>query len=303
MSTRSRVHVALEGELGERCRALLAAAGFELVAPSLAEVHVVAVGAVLPGRCLAVGEDLAAGLQNAEDAVAASRIDGELVLRVQALIQRIWRPSVARTLRLVAHDLNNPLGAARILAELLQGDLQDPEQRRDAEDLLGAVDHASLQVETLTHALRAADPTRPWRADTIDLGDAVKKAIRRPGLKGATLREPVGTASVRADAEALSGALTELVLHGRRLGAGGERCEVVVLAGPARVEVRSARTNSTAWFPRVLRPDGAAGVRETERIPVAALGLSVCSAFAARAGARIEVAEEPGVTITRLVWA
>jgi signal transduction histidine kinase len=152
MSTRSRVHVALEGELGERCRALLAAAGFELVAPSVAEVHVVAVGAVLPGRCLAVGEDLAAGLQNAEDAIGASRIDAELVLRVQALIQRIWRPSMARTLRLVAHDLNNPLGAARILAELLQGDLQDPEQRRDAEDLLGAVDHASLQVETLTHA-------------------------------------------------------------------------------------------------------------------------------------------------------
>lgn len=303
MSTRIRVHVALDDDTAGRVCALLEAAGAELVDAGRAEVVVAPAGVAMAGPCVAVGEDVALGLRFADDMVVPERIEAELLPRISSLLGRAWRPSVARILRLVAHDLNNPLGAARILAELLHGDLQDPDQRRDAEDLLGAVDHAALQVEMLTHAVRASDPARPWRVETIDLGDAIRKAVRRPGLKGATLCEPLAPASVRVDGESLAGALTELLLHGRRLGAGGERCEISVCANPARVEVRSARANGVGWFPRVLRPDGAASVRETERIPVAALGLSVCSAFAARAGARIEVAEESGTTLTRLVWA
>lgn len=304
MSRGSRVYVALEGELGARVRVHLFEAGMILAdAPARADVTLVSVGSPAPGRCVAIGDDVAAGLAIADDVVAIARLDAELVPRVEAALRRGWSPSVARSLRLVAHDLNNPLGAARMLAELLIGDVAEPEQRQDAEDLLAAIDHAALLVETLTHAARAVDPATPWRAETLDLADAVRRVTRRPGLAGAALREPLASASVRVDGEHLAGALNELVLNGRRLGAGGERCEVSVLADPVRVEVRSARVNGAGWFPRVLSPDGAAAVREHDRVPVAALGLTVCGAFAARAGARVEVVEEAGATVTRLVWA
>lgn len=301
MRNQGRIQILVNGAGGALAREVLSAAGYLLVddRPDLA---IVAAGAAAPGRCLAIG-DVATGLSVADDVVSEDRIRAELVARVDALFQKSWRPSVARSLRLVAHDLNNPLGAARILAELLRSDLQDPDMRRDADDLLVTVDHAALQVETLTFAARAVDPTRPWRPDRVDLTDLVRKAVKRPGLKGATLREPAASVQVTTDAEALGGAITELLLLGRKLGPGGERCEVVVATNPARLEVRSARANGTAWFPRALRPEGAAAVRETDRVPLPALGLTVCAALAAHGGVQIEVAEEAQTTITRLVWA
>src|SRR5690606_25946659 len=84
----------------------------------------------------------------------------------------------ASCLRLLVHDLNNPLTAIRILAEML-GEEAEGEARRDLQDVLEAADLATALVDGLSAVTHledgAGDEDLTWTH--LDLASIVRQVV------------------------------------------------------------------------------------------------------------------------------
>jgi signal transduction histidine kinase len=134
-------------------------------------------------------------------------------------------PSIGRTrdelrsdcLRLLAHDLNNPLTAIRILAEMLRDEISDPEARQDVIDILEAADLAGALMDGLSSMARVEDHEEEFTWFPIDLVEVLRQSVDRPALRRHIKLDLPREMQMGGDRMALQRAFTDVLVNARRL--------------------------------------------------------------------------------------
>jgi len=203
------------------------------------------------------------------------------------------------TLRLVAHDINNPLTAIRILAEMLRDDV-DEAHRRDITDILEAADLASAVVGSVSEARYEKDDEYTWFP--LDLVQLLRSVVDRPALRRHVTFETPRELQVGGDQTALRRAFTDLLVNGRRMVDGRRPLLVQVMDSSSHVEVRIDHPQP-AVIPVAMRHllflrHGVVALRRN-RIPVSAVGLVDAHAIIEGHGGtiRIEDSAEGGMSV------
>lgn len=192
-------------------------------------------------------------------------------------------PHVGRTddelrsdcLRLVAHDLNNPLTAIRILAEMLRDEITDSEMRQDMVDILEAADLAGALMDGMSSLVRLEGGNEDYTWFPFDLADLLRRAVDRPALRRHVRLDLPREIEMGGDRLALHRAFTDMLLNARRLSEGWLPLTVSASCGEEIVEVRIRHPGPAIPVPsreRLFALFGAVELREN-RIPVSAVGL------------------------------
>lgn len=222
--------------------------------------------------------------------------------RVGAARARLANGSAdAGQLSLFLHDLNNPLTAIRILAEMLIGELADGESEQDSIDVLQAADLATANVEAMSAvvALLGAPMTPTVR---MDIAGVVRRAADRPCMKGIVDLRGVDTALwVDQPGWTVEAVVNAMMLNARSLVVDGASLRVIF-----DVE------EETLWL-HVDHPDVHLGPRHlkalgedrgpmrvrSEHVRVAALGLGYARRMARLMGGDLEFVDRPaGLRVT-----
>jgi signal transduction histidine kinase len=202
------------------------------------------------------------------------------------------RTLLVESLRMVAHDLNNPLAAIRMLCEMLEADARDDEMRRDLRDILEAVDTASGLVEGLGAMLRLTSGHRVLVPGRVDLRDILRAIARRPALSGALeLRLPERPVPLDVDADMMAQALADLLLYAKRAHTEGSRIEVSVSGDTVVCAWRGGHVPAEL-LPLLLEPWRAAELR-AHRVGATPLGLAYAAWAIEQHGGTLTFAEEP----------
>ncbi|MEZ4241154.1 MAG: HAMP domain-containing sensor histidine kinase [Myxococcota bacterium] len=176
-------------------------------------------------------------------------------------------------LRLCVHDLNNPLTAIRVLAELCRDTASDPELRRDMVDMLEAADAAGALLEGLSSLLRAERNSDAFTWHPIDLSAVVREIASRPALGRYVTLDLPPKVRILGDRTAIARAVTDVMMNARRLA---ERSAFrVTLRDQPVIELRIR--HPAPGVPATLRqqlfePYGAVALRGVS-IPVSVVGL------------------------------
>lgn len=249
-----------------------------------------------------------AELGNAFDEVILAPFQpAELDARLRALATRTDpdRHARSRSLRLVAHDVNNPLTAIRLLAEMLVMEMPDEESRQDMRDILEASDLAGALIESLSAAARLDHPAPRETAREVDLVGVVQRVGRRPAFaEHIDIDVRVDSCALRAEPSRLQQAVTDLLLHARKLSEGrgrpsltievqGDHVDLVLTLSGTRLEEDHRAA--------LLLPWGAWSARD-DQIAVAATGLGHVTQVTRELGGtlHIDVDTEPSTWRVRL---
>lgn len=179
---------------------------------------------------------------------------------------------VAATLTAVAHDLNNPLAAIRILAEVLGSEVDDPLLKQDIEDVLEATDAAAALVDSLAAWARAMGGPIPRANAPFDLLEVVREVCGRAALRRHVHFDDPGTpVSVSGDRDGVRQAVSDLCFNAIKMTGEGRPVEVTVRS--ASVSIRAGGPALSAdVLPALVAPGGAASLRAA-KVPVLAVGL------------------------------
>ncbi len=177
-------------------------------------------------------------------------------------------------MKLIAHDMNNPLTAIRLVAETLRDEVTDPQQRQDVMDILEAADIAGTFVEGIGSMIRmpSADDFT-WFP--IDLVEVLRATVDRPALRRAVRLQLPSELQLGGDRTALKRAFTDIIVNARRLV---DRSTLVEVSGADHTtHVEVVIRHGQAPFPAELRhlmfePFGPVELRR-KRFPVIASGL------------------------------
>lgn len=204
----------------------------------------------------------------------------------------------AEVLRLLAHDLKNPLTAVRVLAEMLLEDLPS-EHHRDLNDLLEAVDRATVTAEGLSDLGRIEGGEEPTSSpDPFDLRELVDEVVDRPAFSTVVHLVPGAPVPVRSDAAAVERALIAVLLNGVRMIAPDACLSVGVADGVISVQhpgVPLADEDRDALFALY------GGIRmKARRVRAAALGLGAARATIDAIGGSLTLNAGPDGMIARI---
>ncbi|MFT7520322.1 MAG: signal transduction histidine kinase [Kiritimatiellia bacterium] len=226
----------------------------------------------------------------------------ELNGRIAAAVRRVPQSASDRShcTRLLAHDINNPLTAIRLLADMLVGDVQDPQMRRDMEDILEASDLAAAFVESVSTLAKIDLPPARSPLVSVDCCSMLHQAGTRPCMRGhIRLELPPNPVLVRAEEAALKSAVSDMILNARTLTEGRD-----VFWASVRVEGNQAIVRATSPSKKIPadmtdglhRPYGVVPLRNA-RIHVAPTGLAHASSTATRFGGTLRIfSDERGTT-------
>lgn len=181
----------------------------------------------------------------------------------------------ADCLRLLAHDLNNPLTAIRILAEMLRDEAPDAEMRQDIIDILEAADLAGALMDGLSSMVRLEGRDEEFTWFPIDLVELLRQSVDRPALRRHVRLDLPREIQMGGDRTALQRAFTDILVNARRLVDGRLSIPVTAREVGPKVEVRVHHPGPgvpAALRPRLLELYGAVELRQN-RIPVTAAGL------------------------------
>ena len=181
----------------------------------------------------------------------------------------------ADCLRLLGHDINNPLTAIRILSEMLRDEIRDPLMRRDVIDILEAADLAGALIDGMNSLVLLEGQSEECTWFPIDLVDVLRQAVDRPALRRHIRFELPREILMMGDRAALHRAFTDVFVNARRLVDGTRDILVRAREDGDEVEVRVQHQGQgipVALRPHMFRMFGAVTVRES-RIPVTAMGL------------------------------
>lgn len=197
-------------------------------------------------------------------------------------------------LRLVAHDLNNPLTVIRVLAEMLRDEVTDPEMRQDVIDMLEAADFAGALLEGMSALVRIDIREDDCTWFPIDIVEVLRETIDRPALRRHVRLEAPRELQIGGDRTALIGAFTDVLVNARRLADIRAAVEVKVSDGPL-VEIRVRHPGPA--IPPALRDlmfdrFGAVEVRQNS-IPVSAVGLLYAKRVVRSHGGQIAFEDAP----------
>ncbi len=194
-------------------------------------------------------------------------------------------------LRLLAHDVGNPITAIRILAEVLRDDIEDPDARRDIRDVLEAADLAAAIMEGMSTMLRLDGEPEEFTWFPLDVVQILQEVIDRPALRRRVKLELPQELQMAGDQRALGRAFTDLLVNACRLVTAPD--EVVVRAqaidGIQHIVVRHPGDGIPENLrPLLLQRHGAVELRRNH-IPVAATGLSYTDYVMGRHGGRVDI--------------
>ena len=181
----------------------------------------------------------------------------------------------ADCLRLLAHDLNNPLTAIRILAEMLRDEIVDQEMRQDIIDILEAADLAGALMDGMSSLVRLEGRDEEYTWFPIDLVEVLRQSVDRPALRRHVRLELPREIQMGGDRTSLQRCFTDVLVNARRLIDG--RVPILVCAAEEGNGVAIRVHHPGQGIPEMLRPRllelyGAVELRQN-RIPVAAAGL------------------------------
>jgi signal transduction histidine kinase len=215
-----------------------------------------------------------------DDVIIAPATVDEVEGRLRGRLQDPRAEIRSRTLRMLAHDINNPLTAIRLLAEMLVNEVPEGELKQDLADMLEASDLAASLVESFSALSRLDSPIPDPNVGLLDLNAVLLEASRRPSMKGRiTYRPTESPVLVRGDLSALKQAVGDMVLTGRRLSDGKGPFSASVDVEGFTVVVRVCAPGGSIpaeAIPHVRRPFGAVIVRD-DKVQVAATGLAHAS--------------------------
>lgn len=217
-------------------------------------------------------------------------------------------PHVGRTddelradcLRLIAHDINNPLTAIRILAEMLRDEVRDGEMRQDIIDILEAADMAGALMDGMTEMVRLEQRQEEYTWFPIDLVELLRATVDRPALRRHVKLDLPRELQMGGDRNVLGRAFTDIFVNARRLSEG----PIVVTASEEGPSVVVRVFHPGHGIPaelreRLFQPFGAVSLRQS-RIPVSAVGLVYASAVVDSHGGTIAFEDHrrglPGAT-------
>ena len=212
-------------------------------------------------------------------------------LRAQReLIAREKLATVGEIASGVAHEVNNPLTAIRMEAELLGRASRDPETSATAQTIIREVDRAARIVRSLLRLARRSDtaPARVQLNELVrDVGEIRQRVLRSDGIEIETPMDPAAPAVVGLGQE-LQQVVINLVTNAEH-AVRGRRPAVIRLSTKAHGSwVSLAVEDSGPGVPRELRarifdpffttkaPDEGSG-----------LGLAICQRVVAEVGGRI----------------
>lgn len=178
-------------------------------------------------------------------------------------------------MKLLAHDLNNPLTAIRILAELLHDQVQDEEIRQDVGDMIEAVDLAGALMDGVASLARLEGGDEVFSQLSVDLESLLRRCTERPALRRHVQLDLPLQLQLCGDSRALLRCFTDIFINARRLVNGAGRIMVRVEPGEDELEIR-IRHASASIPPRLrgllFERYGAVELRQ-QQIPVSAVGL------------------------------
>ncbi len=183
-------------------------------------------------------------------------------------------------LRLLTHDLNNPLTAIRILAEMLRDQITVPDQRQDVIDILEAADLASALVESMRSFVMMEGRESDYTWFPIDLVNVLHACCDRPALRRHVRFDLPRELLMNGDRMVLQRAFTDLFLNARRLVDGRKQLLVEAEEAEHAHLVRIHLDGTTippSQRPQIFEPYGAVELRQ-QRLPVAASGLTFARA-------------------------
>jgi signal transduction histidine kinase len=212
-------------------------------------------------------------------------------LRAQReLIAREKLATVGEIASGVAHEVNNPLTAIRMEAELLGRASRDAETSATAQTIIREVDRAARIVRSLLRLARRSDttPTRVQLNELVrDVGEIRQRVLRSDGIEIETRMDP-GAPAVVGLGQELQQVVINLVTNAEH-AVRGRRPAVIRLSTKAHGSwVSLAVEDSGPGVPRDLRarifdpffttkaPDEGSG-----------LGLAICQRVVAEVGGRI----------------
>jgi signal transduction histidine kinase len=123
----------------------------------------------------------------------------------------------AEWLRLFVHDLNNPLTAIRILAEVARDDAPNEELRQDLLDILEATDMAAALIDSVSSMSRPSG-RESYTWFPFDLVPVLRAAADRASLRRQLRLELPDSLRISGDRAALQRAFSDIFLNARRLG-------------------------------------------------------------------------------------
>jgi signal transduction histidine kinase len=177
-------------------------------------------------------------------------------------------------MKLIAHDMNNPLTAIRLLAETLRDEIADPQQRQDVLDILEAADLAGTFVEGMGSIARSAGPD-DFAWFPIDLVEVLRATVDRPALRRHVRLQVPAELQLGGDRTALKRAFTDVIVNARRLVDRSAPIEVIGSDQQSAIEivVRHPGPGLPAELrPLLFEPFGPVELRRN-RFPVIATGL------------------------------
>ena len=199
-------------------------------------------------------------------------------------------------LRLLAHDLNNPLTAIRILAEMLRDEVVEGEMRQDVVDILEAADLAGALMDGLSSMIRLEGREEEYTWFPIDLVDVLRRAVDRPALRRHVELEVPRELRLGGDRMALQRAITDILVNGRRLVDSSSPIVVSVREDEAAIAIvvhHPGQGVPPAMRDRLFDLFGAVELRQN-RIPVAAAGLVYAKTVVQAHGGTLAFEDRPG---------
>ena len=187
-----------------------------------------------------------------------------------------FRSRRANCLRLIGHDLNNPLTSIRILAEMLRDELADGDMRRDMIDVLEAADLASAIVDGMSSMLRLEGGEDEYTWFPIDLVTIIQRVVDRPALRRHVKLDLPGELHLGGDRRSLQRAFTDILINARRLVDGRRMVRLHAEQHEGEVVIRVTHPGPgvpTDLRPRLLELFGSVDLRQN-RVPVSAVGLT-----------------------------
>ncbi len=225
-------------------------------------------------------------------------------LAMQEQLQRTERLAALGTLAAgVAHEIRNPLGAVKGLAQLLQESAASPSERKYAETIVGEVNRLDTVVERLLHLARPAGGA----IEKADLNRLIHDAVELSGYERNKKRITVfeeydpKIADIPLDREAMLQAVLNMLRNAVQAipETGTIRVKTGLRVNPdpsqsRRVLIEIANTNSTispSDYKRIFDPfyttkEGGTG-----------LGLAIAHQVVAAQGGTIEVESGNGETV------
>ncbi|MCA9491757.1 MAG: hypothetical protein KC621_17620 [Myxococcales bacterium] len=180
-------------------------------------------------------------------------------------------------MRLLTHDMNNPLTAIRLLAETLRDEVGTAEMRQDILDILEAADMSSALMEGLSSLVRMEREEEDYTWFPINLVGILRSAVDRPALRRQIKLSLPQELSMRGDEAGLRRAFTDVLVNARRLV--DHKRQVTVSSRDLEAGVLEIRVHHPgAGIPLTLRERlferfGSVELRQN-RVPVLATGLA-----------------------------